>query len=93
MSTSSIRHPWAPLTATAVRQCPVSVGVYELADETGRPIEFGYAGGRTLFGLRGELRGVLSSASAPLLFRYEVNAQYLDRYHDLQRAYAAADRT
>ncbi|NEW27112.1 DUF7508 domain-containing protein [Nocardia cyriacigeorgica] len=93
MNAASIRHPWAPLTAEAVRKCPVSVGVYELADEAGRVIEVGYAGGRALFGLRGELRDRLASASAPLLFRYEVNAQYLDRYHDLRRTHAAADRT
>ncbi|MGU3498725.1 DUF7508 domain-containing protein [Mycobacterium sp. C31M] len=90
MTSGSIRHAWVPLTDEAVRQCPVSVGVYELADETGRMVDAGYAGGRATFGLRGELRERLAAATTPLLFRVEVNAQYLTRYHDLRRALAAA---
>lgn len=56
--------------------------MFELADDADRVIFIGFAGGRSLFGLRGELDDLLASTKATQ-FRYEVNTAYLTRYQEL----------
>jgi hypothetical protein len=60
----------------------------QLADAAGRVLKIGYAGGRTLFGLRSELEAALAEGLA-VKFRTEVTAQYLSRYEELLMVYAA----
>ena len=58
------------------------------AHDDGRVVRIGYAGGRSLFGLRGELGAALSAGEAPR-FRVEVTAQYLSRYEELLMVHKA----
>jgi len=74
--------PWLALTAANVGALAGELGVYQLADAEGRIVRIGYAGGRTLFGLRSELQAALSAGEAAK-FRVEVTSQYLSRYEEL----------
>jgi hypothetical protein len=80
--------PWRPLTAANVAGLAAELGVYQLADDAGRIVRIGYAGGRTLFGLRSELEAALAAGEAAQ-FRTEVNAQYLSRYEELLMVHKA----
>lgn len=64
------------------------MGVFELADEDDEVLCIGYAGGRSLFGLRGELAAMLRSSKATR-FRYEVNTSYLTRFQELLMVFVA----
>lgn len=77
-----ITKPFTPLTPEEVDRLPGSLGVFELADAAGRVVRIGFAGGRSLFGLRGELRELLGSTGATA-FRVEINTAYLTRYQEL----------
>jgi len=59
------------------------MGVYELADATGAVLRIGYAGGRSRFGLRGEIAAAASALAGARAFRYEVTTAYLTRYQEL----------
>jgi len=74
--------PWRPLVGEEVRKLAGELGVYELGDADGRVVRIGYAGGRSLFGLRGELLAALGRDEAAA-FRVEVTANYLSRYDEL----------
>lgn len=64
------------------------MGVFELANDKGEIIFIGYAGGRSLFGLRGEL-GKLLRHSQATQFRYEITTAYLTRYQELLMVFMA----
>jgi len=83
-----LEKPWRPLTAANVAALAAELGVYQLADAEGRVVRIGYAGGRTLFGLRSELQAALAAGEAAK-FRTEVTAQYLSRYEELLMVHAA----
>jgi hypothetical protein len=76
-----LEKPWLLLEDDSIARVPAHLGVYQLADEIGRVLFIGYAGGRSLFGLRGEIASHLGSDA--LQFRYESNMQYLTRYREL----------
>jgi hypothetical protein len=80
--------PWKALTAEAVARLAGELGVYQLADGEGSLIRIGYAGGRSLFGLRGELQAALAAGEAAQ-FRVEVTAGYLSRYEELLMVHKA----
>ncbi|HUZ13417.1 MAG TPA: hypothetical protein VMU93_11250 [Caulobacteraceae bacterium] len=77
-----LQKPWLALTAANVARLAGELGVYQLGDATGAVVRIGYAGGRTLFGLHGELQAALEKAEATA-FRTEVTAQYLSRHEEL----------
>jgi len=82
--------PWVELTAEAVKTLPGQLGVYQLADAGGRVIYIGFAGGRSLFGLRSELERALRERPAGAVrFRTEVNQQYTSRYQELLMLHVA----
>jgi hypothetical protein len=82
--------PWRPLDEANVKALPGQLGVYELADDDGKVVAIAFAGGRSLFGLRGELEKVLAAPpSDATRFRCEVNMQYQTRYRELLMAYHA----
>jgi hypothetical protein len=83
-----LEKPWRDLTAANVAGLAAELGVYQLADAEGRIVRIGYAGGRTLFGLRSELEAVLAAGEAAR-FRTEVTAQYLSRYEELLMVHQA----
>jgi hypothetical protein len=80
--------PFTPFSAAEVEKLPGHMGVFELADAGGEVVYIGYAGGRSLFGLRGEL-GALLNVSGASQFRTEVNTAYLTRYQELLMAFMA----
>ena len=81
---------WIPLRGETVSELPGQLGVYEIADAAGAVIYVGYAGGRSRYGLRGELTAQLEQrGSERAQFRYEVNMQYLTRYQELLMAHRA----
>jgi hypothetical protein len=86
MAGTSIRleKRWRPLEASEVASLPAQLGVYQIAESGGDVIRIGYAGGKSRFGLRGELeREAAERAGAAALFRCEVNMQYMSRYQEL----------
>ena len=83
-----LEKPWVALTAEAVADLRGELGVYQLADREGRVLRIGYAGGRSLFGLRGELGAALAAGEAAA-FRTEVTAQYLSRFEELLMVHKA----
>ena len=73
-----LEKPWTELTAEAVKALPGQLGVYQLADAEGRIVYIGFAGGRSLFGLRSELeRALTERPGGAARFRIEVNQQYM----------------
>lgn len=78
--------PWLALDADSLARVRGQLGVYELGDAQGEIVFIGYAGGRSRFGLRGELQAHLGQASR---FRFEVNMSYLTRYRELLMAFEA----
>ena len=82
--------PWQPLTRETVKTLPGQLGVYQLADAAGTIVAIGYAGGRSLFGLRGTLLDLAADPpSGATQFRCEVNTQYLTRHRELLMVYVA----
>lgn len=85
-----MQSPWLPLDAEHVAAVGGYMGVYELASGDGEVVFIGYAGGRSVFGLRGELAGALeASRGRQLRFRTEVTTTYLSRYKELLMAHLA----
>jgi hypothetical protein len=79
-----LNKPWITLSLDAVAALPGQLGVYQLADEDGRIVYIGFAGGHSTFGLRGELERALRERPAGAAqFRYEVNQQYTSRHREL----------
>lgn len=76
--------PWIPLNQDAISRLPGQLGVFEIADETGQVRYTGFAGGRSLFGLRGELRNWLGRGCQ---FRFEVTSAYRTRHRELLMAH------
>ena len=79
----SIRRNWVPLEAATVNAVPAQVGVYEISGADGKVLIVGYAGGRSLFGLRGELQRELAARGAGYSFRWEATSTYLSRRDEL----------
>ena len=85
-----LHKPWIALSLDAVAALPGQLGVYQLADEDGRIVYIGLAGGRSRFGLRGELERALREGwGGASQFRYEVNQQYASRHRELLMLHAA----
>ncbi len=79
-----LNKPFQDLTPENLVSVQGQLGVYQLADENDNIFYIGYAGGRSLFGLHGELtREMQARESKPTRFRYEVNQQYISRYEEL----------
>lgn len=76
--------PWVDLNAANVKALSGQLGVYQLADARDHVVHIGMAGGRSLFGLRGEVEKALKSPPAGAVkFRVEVNQQYTTRWQEL----------
>lgn len=70
---------------------PGHMGVFELADSNGSVLLVGYAGGRSSFGLRGEIRAAVAAQPDAAGYRYEVTTAYLTRYQELLMAHRAIE--
>lgn len=76
--------PWQELNTSTVAAVGGWLGVYELRSQEGETVRMGYAGGRSLFGLRGELEAQLERyGPGSTWFRYEVTSAYWSRYREL----------
>jgi hypothetical protein len=76
--------PWRSLDPETVAGLTGQLGVYQIAEPDGEIVRIGYAGGKSLFGLRGEIeRELTARGGRPALFRCEVNMQYTSRYQEL----------
>lgn len=89
MSGLEISGPVAKLDLSMIAALPAQLGVYELLDGSGATVKFGYAGGRTAFGMRSALETELASASPNTQVRYEFTTAYLTRFQELLMAHAA----
>ena len=81
--------PWRSLDAGEVARVPGQLGVYEIAARDGRVMVIGVAGGRSRFGLRGELGAELARRGPGFRFRVEVNSQYHTRFRELLMVHQA----
>ncbi len=88
---------WIPFDAAAVAELPGNLGVYEIGDDDGAVLYIGYAGGRSLFGLRSAIADVFAGAEGNSAlrgragrFRYEVNQMYQTRWRELLAQHLAA---
>ena len=75
--------PWLPLTEQALERVSGQLGVFELADADQEICYIGFAGGRSTFGLKGELAVRLNDAR---WFRVEITAAYRTRHRELLMA-------
>ena len=76
--------PFQNLNAKNLSPIQGQLGVYQLANPDGEIFYIGYAGGRSLFGLHGELtREMEARGDRETLFRHEVNMAYMSRYEEL----------
>jgi hypothetical protein len=82
--------PWLPLCDETVAKLAAHLGVYQLANDAGEIVYIGMAGGRSLFGLKGELQKTLAAPPAGVTqFRTEVNMAYRTRRLELLQAYVS----
>ena len=75
---------WSELSPEGLARLGGHMGVYELGTAEGATVLIGFAGGRSRFGLRGELERHLSEGIAGATqFRVEVTMGYWSRYKEL----------
>jgi hypothetical protein len=79
-----LEKPWLALEPELVASLPGQLGVYQLANEKHEVVYIGFAGGRSLFGLKGELANCLGRWP---FFRLEVNMAYRTRCRELLMAH------
>jgi hypothetical protein len=84
-----LEKPWLSLTAAGVEKLSGDLGVYQVADGGGQVVYIGYAGGRSLWGLKGELREQLAERGEGHSFRVEINHQYMSRWEELLHVHAS----
>lgn len=81
---------WIDLTDDNVQKLSGQLGVYQLGNAAGDILYIGVAGGRSLFGLRGEVGKALNDPPAgATCFRYEVNSTYSTRHQELLMVFKA----
>src|SRR3546814_19841812 len=85
----AIRSPWTEISEGAVSALHANPGVYEIADASGQTLLIGYAGGKSLFGLRGEVAKHIGNPRAGL-FRVEQNIQCISSRQELLMAFRSA---
>ena len=81
--------PWLPIDAAALDALPGQLGIFELADASGRVIYIGRADARSLFGLRSEVARHARAIPAATAFRYEVTTAYHTRHLELLMVHQA----
>ncbi len=87
----ALTKPWRSLTEVEVTKLAGQMGVYELGNEAGETVYVGYAGGKSLFGLKGELSRILHEEPVRAAsFRVEVTTAYMTRYRELLMAHVAS---
>jgi hypothetical protein len=81
---------WVALDESGVGAVGGYMGVYEIASPDGEVVKIGFAGGRSVFGLRGELQAELAEPDRlGASFRCEITTAYLSRYKELLMVHVA----
>jgi len=80
---------WSPVGGLPIAKLPGQMGVFELADREHKVLLIAEAGGRSRFGLRGELERELRDAPQARFYRYEVTTAYRTRFIELLMAHVA----
>lgn len=75
-----------PEAATRLRG---NLGVFQLADTAGTVLYIGFAGGRSQFGLGGEVRSLAERIPAATHVRWEVTTAYQSRFRELLAVHQA----
>ena len=75
-----LEKPWRKLVQEELGSVHGQMGVFQLANADHEIIFIGFAGGRSLFGLKGELQEHLGSADS---FRLEITTAYKTRHQEL----------
>lgn len=79
---------WIPLDDEHVNALTGHLGVYQLGDCEGKVLYIGVAGGRSRFGLKGELTNKLvDKVTDATCFRTEINMAYRTRHIELLQAF------
>lgn len=90
MAEIRMRGEWQPLDRESVAKVGGHMGVYELSSPKGDVVFVGFAGGRSVFGLRGELEDKLAShRDRDTWFRHEITTAYLSRYKEVLMVHVA----
>lgn len=79
---------WMP-AAQAPSRLRGNLGVFELADDAGRVLFIGFAGGASLYGLKGAVAEALQQVPQATQVRFEVSTAYHTRYRELLMAHQA----
>jgi hypothetical protein len=74
--------PWQSLPA-ALTGLRGNLGVFQFADASGDVIYIGFAGGGSLYGLKGEVRSMAERIPDATEVRWEVNTAYHSRFREL----------
>ena len=74
-----LQKPWRALDRQELCNVSGQLGVFQLADDAQEIVYIGFAGGRSIFGLQGELEAKLGEAS---FFRLEVTTAYRTRHRE-----------
>jgi len=76
--------PWQLLNASVAEAVGGYLGVYEVRSFDGNYLRIGYAGGKSQYGLRGEIECLLEKYGAECVdVRFEITSSYLSRYQEL----------
>ena len=79
---------WNPLDSEHVGQLSGQLGVYQLGNAEGDILYIGVVGGRSRYGMRGELSDQLAAKpDQATCFRTEVNMAYRTRHIELLQAF------
>jgi len=81
--------PWRRIEGLVLESIPGQLGVFELADPSGRVLLIGCADARSVFGLRSALKDALRACPAATQFRTEITTAYHTRYLELLMAHRA----
>ena len=79
---------WQPL-ADARARLRGNLGVFQLANAAGEVIYIGFAGGRSRYGLKGELGEIAARVAEATQARWEVTSAYQTRFRELLAVHLA----
>ena len=80
--------PWMSVD-DALARLHGHLGVFQLADADENVLFIGYAGGKAIYGLKGEVREALAAHPQAKRVRYEVTTSYHTRYRELLMVHIA----
>ena len=80
--------PWIPIDE-GLAGLHGHLGVFQLADAEQQTIYIGYAGGNSLYGLRGEVTAAVKEVAECVFLRVEITTAYPSRYRELMMIHVA----